>query len=77
MEEKQNFVLCGEKKKRLLIPDGYKLVTDRSDLSITKDNINNYKVANIRKYFWMDLEDDDIDCPGHVLGDHLIEKINN
>lgn len=79
IDKKENFVLCGDKKKHLEIPEGYILVTpeERQDVFVTKENIKNFKVANIRKYFWENLDiDEDIDMPLVYVGDHLIKKID-
>lgn len=77
-----DYVKIGDKGRHLKIPKGYKLVTDKS-IIITKDNMKNFKVANLHQIFWMSVTKDDIsDIYGNIfenfpaveVGDYVIMK---
>jgi len=73
-----NIIKVGNKQKHVIIPDGYKLITDES--FIIGKNYKDYMVLNVIKLHWEQLfEDDvyeeDIALPIVGIGEFVIGKI--
>ena len=61
-------VLCGEKKRHLVVPYGWRKLEPEEEVIIGD------KVANIREVRWMDADNDDIGFTAEIVGDHVIRK---
>ena len=62
-------VLCGEKRKHLEIPEGWRKLDPNEE--VLKDD----KAANIRAICWELVNEDEIGFTAEIAGDHIIRKV--